>query len=118
MLKKVTMLFLSLVLFGSVVFAGEGQNPTIYNVTLTSANTEYSQVIAPSVKKITLQCRTLYDVRLAYETGKVAAPTTPYLTIKKGNVYWEDSLNTKLESTTLYLASAQAGVVIEIVVWR
>lgn len=118
MWKRISIFVVGFSLVSFLVFAGNGQNPTIYKLELTSADTEYSQVITPSVKKFTIQCRTTFDVRLAFVTGKVAASTDPYLTIKKGNVYWEDDLDTKLTTTTLYLASSEAGVVIEIVVWR
>ncbi len=100
------------------IFAQNAQNPTTYNLTLTSANTEYSQVISPRTKKVTVQCRTAFAVRGAYETGKVATPTAPYFTIKAGAAYWEDGLSTKDTVTTLYLASSTAGVVVEIIVWR
>jgi len=115
-------LFLTMALiFGitTFVFAADGRNPTIYNKTLTTANTEYSQVITPGTKKITVQCRTNYAVRIAYETGKVAGSTAPYFTMKSGAVYWEDNLAATMDNpVTIYLASSQAGVIVEILVWR
>ena len=89
-------------------------NPHIYNVTLTSANTEYSQVLPDNAVDITVQCRTAYAIRVAFVTGKVAGSTAPYMTIKAGNFYFENNLKSK---NTVYLASAQAGVVVEIIVW-
>ena len=50
------------------------KQPTIYNKTLTSANTEYSQTLT-DVKNLTFQCRTSFAVRYAFVTGKTAAPT-------------------------------------------
>lgn len=106
------------ILVGTAI-AADGSKPTIYNTTLTSADTEYSQVITPGTKKLTLQCRTNYDIRIAFVTGKVAGSTSPYMTLKKGAVYWEDNLRGTFENPiTVYLASSQAGVIIEIVVWR
>ena len=90
---------------------------TIYNVVLTSADTEYSQVLPIYTKKITIQARTSVVVRGAYEVGKVATPTAPYLTIKAGASYWEDSL-TLPTLTTIYLASSSAGTVVEIMCWE
>jgi len=92
---------------------------TIYNVTLTAANTEYSQLLPDYTKDISIQCRTAYDVRFAFVTGKVATPTAPYATIKNGGGYGSDNMRTlETNPQTLYLASAQAGVVVEIVVWQ
>jgi len=119
MFRKISLLLFVLVFALLVsVFAKDGQNPTIYNVTLTSADTEYSQAISPNAKKFTLQCRSNADIRLAYVSGKVATPTAPYYTVKAGHIYWEDNLDTSMTTTTLYLASSDAGVVVEIIVWR
>lgn len=90
-------------------------SPTVSNTTLTLANTEYSYVIPNNTKKYTIQVRANVDIRYAFETGKVATPTAPYMTLKGGQNYWEDSLN--LSSKTIYLASATAGTVVEIISW-
>ena len=96
----------------------EQLNCTVYNKTLTSADTEYSQDIGGSAY-FSIQCRTPFDVRWSPITGKVATPTAPYATIKAGGAY--DSPE-KLQltgggGTTIYLASPQAGVVVEIITW-
>lgn len=125
-MKKIV-LVLMLILCTTLAYAQtypieHSYSPTIYNVTLTSADTEYSQALPRGTKKFTLQCRTSYDVRLAYVTGKVATPTAPYITVKSGNVYWEDNLNIQPPShqtaITIYLASSQAGVVCELICWQ
>ena len=85
---------------------------TPYNKTLTSADTEYSQALTANTRGVRFRCRTLYDVRYAWVTGKVATPTAPYLTLPAGMDYFADGLD--LTSKTLYFASAQAGVVVEI----
>ena len=85
--------------------------PTLYNVTLTNADTEYSQALA-SCKGIEFQARTAVDIRFAFVTGKVATPTAPYMTLKSGQWYYFDG-----SPTTLYLASATAGTVVEIILW-
>jgi len=87
----------------------------IYNITMTNANTEYSQALPTGTKRFTLQCRGTYDIRYAFETGKVATPTAPYMTLKAGMVYYEDDLN--LTSRTIYLACGTAGQVVEIICW-
>lgn len=106
------------VLFVSNSYAAEGKYPSVYNVTLTDADTEYSKVLSPSTKKFTIQVRGSASVRCAFTTGKVAGSTNPYFTIKAGAIYWEDGLNLRLNSLTLYLASSTAGTVVEIIVWR
>lgn len=85
---------------------------TEYNVTLTNANTEYSQALPSGTKRFVMQCRTSYDVRWSWTTGKVATPTAPYNTMKAGTGYAEDNLS--LSSKTMYLASATAGVIVEL----
>jgi len=93
--------------------------PTPYNVTLTLADTEYSQALPTDTKEFRFRCRALleeyYDIRYAFVTGKVATPTAPYLTLPAGSDYYSDMSN--LRSKTLYLASSQAGVIIELECW-
>ena len=91
------------------------RKPTVYNVTLTDADTEYSQALPSSTREIRFRCRTLYDVRFAWAADKVATPTAPYLTLPAGCDYHSD--NDDLTGESLYLASSEAGVVVEIEVW-
>ena len=93
----------------------EAKEPTIYNKTLTLANTEYSQVLPDHTKKLTFQCRTAFDIRFAFVTGKVATPTAPYMTIKANGAYDEKDLD--LVGKTLYLACGNAAKVVEILVY-
>lgn len=85
--------------------------PIVYNITLTDSNTEYSQALPANTKDFRWRCRTLFDVRYAWETAKVATPTAPYLTLPGGSDYYSDGND--LSSKTLYFASSEAGVVIE-----
>ena len=91
--------------------------PTIYNVTLTSADTEYSQALPANCRFFEFQCRTAFAVRYAYATGKVATPTAPYMTLKSGGSYYSPTIYQGSSPSTLFLASAQAGVVVEITAW-
>ena len=95
--------------------------PAIYNVTLTNANTEYSQALPATVRAFALQPRTAVDVRLAYVTGKVATPTAPFWTMTAGGGFGVDDVNVNAAlgegPITLYLASASAGTVVEIQAW-
>lgn len=86
--------------------------PTIYNITMTLADTEYSQALPTNCRKFTCKCRGEYNVKLAFVSG---ASGTTYLTIPSTQNYWEDHM--VLEATTLYFQCATAGQVFEIVAW-
>ena len=88
----------------------------VFNITLTSADTEYSQLLPSGTKELRFTCRTLFDVRYAWETGKVATPTAPYLTLSAGRHMYSDMKD--LSGKTLYFASSEAGVVIELSTWN
>jgi hypothetical protein len=60
--------------------------PTSYNLTLTLADTEYSQAFPVNCRFIEFQARTMADVRFAFTTGKVAGPTAD-----PGNI-WVDTI--------------------------
>ncbi len=88
---------------------------TIFNVTMTNADQEYSQALSANTRRFSLQCLTDFDVRFAFETGKVATPTAPYALVRAGMNYSAEQLN--LASVTLYFASPDAGKVAEIICW-
>ena len=90
--------------------------PVIYNVTMTSADTEYSQALPANTKMFEFGCReTGFDVRYAFETGKVAASVLPYKTLPAGVIKTVDRLN--LSSVTIYIACSTAGKIMEIEAW-
>ena len=89
-------------------------DPTIYNVTMTLANTEYSQALPANIKRFLIQTRDQSAFRLAFASGYVAAPTEPYLTITTQPHAEEDI---KPSHLTLYFASGNVGRIIEISVW-
>lgn len=91
--------------------------PTVYSVTLTAANTEYSQALPANCRGFEFLTRTAFDTRFAFMTGKVAAPTEPYMTLKSGSSYSSYPIAQGASPGTIYLASATAGVVIEILAW-
>lgn len=86
----------------------------VYNVTLTNANTEYSQALPPNVRSLAVQPRTAVDVRVAFVTGKVAGSTAPFFTMKSGGALALHELQVA-DDTTVYLASTTAGTVVEII---
>ena len=94
--------------------------PIIFNVTMTNADTEYSQGLPYNCLAFLVHTRDESAFRLAYETGYVATPTEPYLSVLSGSRYFEEYTNLYVYGglgLTLYFASASAGKVIEIVAW-
>lgn len=88
-------------------------SPTIYNVALTLAGTEYSLVIPAGTKRITVRNRNNYLTRLAYAPGGTSAT---WLTIDPGADYSEVDL--AVSSLTVYLqAPSAAGTVVEVTTW-
>lgn len=85
--------------------------PTIYNLTLTSASTEYSRALPENTFKVMIKCRTAVALKLSYTSGESGSN---YVTIPVNQTYWDDNINT---STTVYLQSATAGVVAEFLCW-
>lgn len=96
--------------------ASEVMQPGIINQTLTNADTEYTISIPGGCKHFSFQCRTAFAVRFAFVTGKVAGSTAPYATLKSGGAYTSPE-KMSVAASTLYLASSEAGVVVEFVYW-
>jgi len=86
--------------------------PTIYNVTMTLANTEYSQALPANTRKFLIKCRTSFAIKLAFVSGQSG---TNYITIPADQAYWEDHI--LVSNLTLYFQCATAGQVAEIIVW-
>ena len=89
--------------------------PTIYHVTITDADAEYTQALPANTKKFAIHLQDYSGFRLAFETGKVAAPTAPYLTYPSGCEYFLDGAD--LTDNTIYIAAPAASKVAEIEVW-
>lgn len=98
-----------------VTVQNPASTPTLYNVTLATANTEYSQALPANCRRVFFKCRTSKDIRWAWVTGKVATPTAPYMTLNANSTYSSDDVN--IASGTLYLASPSNNVVVEIECW-
>lgn len=97
------------------VTPAESTAPTLYNITLTLADTEYSQALPAGTRSIRFMARTAAAVRFAFVTGKVATPTAPYMTLPASSGYAQEHIY--LASTTIYFASSSAGTVVELEVW-
>jgi hypothetical protein len=91
--------------------------PTIYNVTLTNANTEYSQVLPAGTTNFDIQARTDVAVRFAFTAGKVAGSVAPYATMKAGAPYTSVFVTQAAGVPVIYLASGTPGTIIEIVAY-
>lgn len=91
--------------------------PQVANLTLTDANTEYTQEFPAGTKHWSMQCRTAVDVRFAFVTGKVAGSTAPYGTMKAGGSVSSPEKMTHTNATAIYLASGTAGAVVEFLYW-
>lgn len=94
------------------VLQKEANSTIIYNVTMTLADTEYSQVILNNTKIIKATLTDLSTFRYAWVTGKVAAPTSPY-GVRPANTPLEYN-GVLLTGKTLYFASPGAGKVMMI----
>jgi len=85
---------------------------TVYNVTMTDADTEYSQAFT-NVESLMFQCRGEFDIRYQFVSGKVATPTAPWFTLKSGAVYSEEFYDGVVDFT-LYFACDDAAQIMEI----
>lgn len=93
------------------------RGPLIQNITLTVADTEYPCTLQdgssnenPSLKKVMFRAEDgTVIVLYAFVSGG------PYFTLKAGEVYWQDNLDSY--AITLYLKSTTAGAVIDVETW-
>jgi len=83
-----------------------------YAVTMTNADTEYSQVLPDYTGHVMLRCRDGTAMRYAFVTDKVASPTEPYFTILANKDRRIDNLS--LVGKTIYFASGSTGKIAEI----
>jgi hypothetical protein len=83
----------------------------------TEADTEYTLNLPSDCRGFEFKCRTSYDIRFAFTTGHVASPGNGigHAVLKSGTSYSSPLLSPA--ARTIYLASSQAGVVVEFVVW-
>jgi hypothetical protein len=91
--------------------------PTPYNLTLTLADTEYSQALPANCRGFEFQARTEATLRFAFVTGKVATSVSPFRTLKAGDYYYSPPINQGASPSTIYVASSTAGTVCELLAW-
>lgn len=96
-------------------YVAPATTPTVYHVTLTDADFEYSQALPSGTKKVAIHLQDNTAFRLAFETGKVATPTAPYISYPAGCEYFVEGV--LLTGATVYLAAPAASKTAEIEVW-
>lgn len=87
-----------------------------YNITMTLANTEYSQLLPAGTKSFSISFRdglSTEKMRIAFVTGKVAGSVSPYQEITGDSIYFEEGLN--LTGVTIYFACSAAAKVAQII---
>lgn len=97
----------------SVVSTRSKTTPTLQNVTLAVANTEYSVAIPTASVAFSIRTRQCSKIQLAYVATESG---TKYITIWPGETYVEEGL-TSTASITLYVQSPKAGEVLEVWSW-
>lgn len=95
---------------------GLSNTPTIYNIVMTNADTEYSLALPTNTKILHFRCQdNTITTRFSFITGKVATPTAPYRTLFAGEIRNIERLN--IITRTLYIACGIAGHTMEIEAW-
>ena len=91
----------------------QATQPTVYNLSMPTANTEYSQALTSSTKKILIKSRDRSaQLRIAFVSGDTALL---YITIEPGSVFFEENLD--LTGATIFLRSNKSSQVCEILEW-
>jgi hypothetical protein len=88
-----------------------GRSPTIYNISITLANTEVSQVLTTNTKNFTVKVRGNSKLQIAFVSGE---SSTNFITVPPGAVFTSEGLNF---SGTLYFQTTQPSQVVEILEW-
>lgn len=102
----------SIVSTGSVIDERVGA-PTIANVAMATAATEYDYALPAGTKRFLIKNRMNGVVQLSYSLGTSG---TTYETIPRGVFYMEENINPGV-AVTLYLQSPSASQIIEVTSW-
>lgn len=82
--------------------------PLLASITMTLADTEYSYTFPDNIKKFSLEIGAGgANFRVAWVTGKVAAPTQPYIEIWANDKFARENIN--LIGKTIYFACPNAA---------
>lgn len=86
--------------------------PTIYNVSLSTANTEVGQGLPDGTKKLDVKVRSMNtQLKVSFVSGESG---TKYITIPYNGAYHLEGVNL---SNTIYMQTSRANQVAEIVCW-
>jgi hypothetical protein len=87
--------------------------PEIFNVSMPTANTEYSQVLPLGTKRIALR------IQNSGSTFQVAYVSSgPYYTVRRGTEYTEENLKIDTTNDTIYFKGRKNNLTMEILTWR
>ena len=88
------------------------KSPTIFNVSLSLADTEFMQTLPDNTRAFSIKPRQMdRTIQLAYISGE---SSTKFITVPPGG-FWKDIL--ALASKTIFIQSSIAGTVAEIEAW-
>ena len=112
--------FLMLLLTPAICFAVSGypQKGTVVNKTLTDAGSEYQVTFPNGTSGFTMQSRSAADFKVGLVSNESGSN---YYTVKSGAVYSTPTplgMGPVTSNTTLFLQSANAGQIIELVYWQ
>lgn len=96
---------------GNVTSVGSKATPVVVNLSLTLANTEYSQAFPGGTKSITMRCRGVGLIQYAWISTESGSN---FMTIYPGEVREFEDLNATI---TLYVQSPSSAQVLEIEYW-
>ena len=95
--------------------------PYLATATMVLADTEYDIQLPEGTRRFMVHTRDESEFRLAFETGRVAGPVNPYLTVLANTRYYSYEVNLRVTNAawdgTLYFASSSAGKIIEVHYW-
>lgn len=97
----------------SVVSTRSKTTPTIQNVTLVAAATEYSITIPTASVAFSIRTRGCSKCQFAFTSGDSG---TNYITLWPGETYNEEGL-TSNASITIYIQTPKAGEILEVWSW-
>ena len=86
--------------------------PKVDNLVIAAADTEQSFTFPAKTKSFLIQPRGNSKLRLSYAAGMSG---TDFYTIRSGAFYGESGIDA--DTTTIYVQSPQAGLVVELVSW-
>jgi len=101
-------------------FQGPGAKalrPSVKAIALTAADTEYPHKLPMGCKRFQLQCQDATALRVTFERGIIATPSSPnYWTVKANAVFKCDGLDID-QDVWIFIACDSASKVAEIVQW-